>query len=147
MKKKKINSKQKGNRGERDFINQFKMISGVELKRNYEQTANGGHDAIVANRCSELAKVIDDLYAIEIKRYDELTPSEINAFWEQAAKQARKLYKLPVLAFRENYRPWRMLIPLLWEVDETIEGAAEMSVLGFVKWVKWEAEINDYGNY
>lgn len=141
--KKKINSKQKGNSGEREFIKEFKIVSGVELKRNYEQTANGGHDVNVVRRCNLVAQVIDDQYAIEIKRHKKITPHEMEQHWEQASKQAKLLGKLPLLAFREDYRPWRMLVPLLWQNCETIDCTAEMSMLGFVKWVKWENGLYD----
>ena len=135
---KKINSKQKGNSGEREFIQEFKLVSGIELKRNYDQTAFGGHDIIVAKLDSDLAKFIDDRYAIEIKRRKKITPADINVFWEQTVEQAKKIVRYPLLAFRQDYRPWRMLYPLMWYNDKTVDGTAEMSLIGCVNWIRYE---------
>ncbi len=136
--KKKINSKQKGDSGERDFINEFKLICNVELKRNRDQTAEGGHDLLIARRSSNIARFIDDRYAIEVKRRGKIKPNDMIRFWEQARKQADEAQRYPLLAYREDYRQWRMLVPIMWHFTQTIDGTADMSLLGACKWIEFE---------
>lgn len=143
---KRINSKQKGNNGEREFIAEFKLVCNVELKRNYDQTAFGGHDIIVAKRSSDMAKYIDDYYAIEVKRRKEIKLSMLESFWAQARKQALNIERLPILAYREDYKQWRMVLPILWEYAKTLDGTADMSLLGACKWLEHERK-NGHKNY
>ena len=137
MKKKKVNSKRKGDVGEREFIEEFKLVAGVELKRNYDQAALAGHDVVVAKLDNDLARFIDANYAIEIKRKKQIKPSDLITFWDQAVRQASKIDHLPILAYRQDYMNWRMLFPLLWEYDKSIDGTADMSVIGCVNFIEW----------
>lgn len=132
----KINSRNKGKSGELEFIKEFEIVFGVKLKRNYEQAASSGHDFIVDKLDSALAKYIDEYYAIEAKRRKKIKQSDLNKFWEQAVKQAKKAKKIPILVYREDYRMWRVLFPLLWNSDKTINGTADMSLIGLYKWLK-----------
>ncbi len=136
--KKKINSRQKGSAGEREFMKEFKLISDVKLKRNFDQAAYGGHDIVVAERDSDLAIFIADRYAIEVKRRQRIKPNDMQRFWDQTVTQAKRVEKYPLLAYREDYKMWRMLYPLMWYNDKTIDGTADMSLLGAVKWIRFE---------
>jgi len=130
---KKINSRAKGASGEREFIGELIDYLGVEiaggLKRNLEQVRNGGgHDLVGL-----------DGWAIEVKRYKQVSEGDMARFWEQTVTQAYKVMAKPVLAFREDFRSWRVVIPI-----SVIEGkfgyenglvpldyTAEMSVAAF----------------
>lgn len=134
MVRKKVNSRAKGAAGEREFCNELADILGdtlvAPLKRNLEQTRVGGHDIVGL-----------DGWAIEIKRYKSLTESELREFWQQACDQAKRVDATPVLAYREDFRSWRVRIPMgflsgnnLWieDVDFTIE----MSLVAFATLVR-----------
>ena len=132
--KRKINSRAKGAAGEREFCNELADILGetlvAPLKRNLEQTRIGGYDIVGL-----------DGWAIEIKRYKTLTEGELKEFWQQAVDQAKRVNATPVLAYREDFRSWRVRIPMgflsgtgLWieDVDYTIE----MSMVAFATLVR-----------
>jgi hypothetical protein len=121
-----INSRDKGAKGEREFINMMGPLLGVDLKRNLEQTREGGHDILGL-----------DGWAIEIKRYAEVLPADLERWWDQAVEQSLRItWKnvSPALAYRADRRPWRIVIPSErgLEYDYTIE----MSPILFGYWVK-----------
>ena len=101
----KINSRAKGAAGEREFIKELGEYLGDELvaplKRNLEQTRMGGHDILGL-----------DGWALEIKRYRTVKEADIARFWEQAVEQAGRIGANPVLAYREDFRSWRVVIHL-----------------------------------
>lgn len=132
----KINSKAKGDAGEREFIKEFKLVFGVELKRNKDQDAYGGDDFTVANVDSDIAKYINQHYSIECKRRKKVLESDKKVFWEQALLQAKKISKIfPIVVYREDYGKWKAIYPLIGnEFDETVE----LSLTGLYKWIKCE---------
>lgn len=98
-----INSRQKGASGEREFIAELKewlgdMADG--LKRNLEQTREGGHDIVGLGN-----------WALEVKRYAKASDGLIARWWEQAVEQAGN-DRIPVLAYREDRQEWRIRIPI-----------------------------------
>jgi len=128
----KINSRAKGSSGERELIGVLTEHLGAEItgnmKRNLEQTRGGGHDLVGL-----------DGWAIEVKRYKQVSEGDMARFWEQTVTQAYKVMAKPVLAFREDFRSWRVVIPI-----SVVEGkfgyenglvpldyTAEMSVAAF----------------
>lgn len=129
----KINSRAKGAQGEREFCKALGEYLGdalVEpLKRNLEQTRNGGHDILGLEG-----------WALEIKRYKVVKESDIKAFWEQAVEQAKRAGATPVLAYREDFQSWRVRIP--WgfmmddEWDEDVDFTLEMSIKAFASIIR-----------
>lgn len=101
----KINSRAKGAAGEREFIKELGEYLGDELvsrlKRNLEQTRVGGHDILGL-----------DGWALEVKRYRTVKEADIARFWEQAVEQAERIGVNPVVAYREDFRSWRVVIHL-----------------------------------
>ncbi len=102
----KINSRQKGAAAERELIKELQDHLGDEIagrmKRNLEQFRKGGHD-------------ITGLpgWAIEVKRYKRLSDADLNRFWErQVVDQALRVKCRPVLAYKGDYKPWRVRIPI-----------------------------------
>lgn len=124
----KINSRAKGAAGEREFCKELAEHLGdalVEpLKRNLEQTRNGGHDILGL-----------DGWALEIKRYKRVKEGDLVEFWNQAVVQAARVKAKPVLAYREDFRSWRVRIAMaeltgIWHpeslsLDWTIEVGLE----------------------
>lgn len=108
-----INSRQKGASAEREFAGLIHDWSGVRLIRNLEQTRSGGHDLIVhPDAVGSVADSFREL-AIECKRYQTATDAQIQKWWAQAVLQADQAGLKPVLAYRANRSPWRVVVPLV----------------------------------
>ena len=103
-----INSKRKGNQGEREFINALKdqlgdtfIDKGIELCRNLEQTRSQGADLVTIPG-----------WSIEIKRAKNASVSVLKEWWRQAVIQASVPMHVPALAYRLDYKDWRVMIPI-----------------------------------
>ena len=68
---------------------------GYPVQRTLNQCRNGGAD------CLDVPG-----YAIEVKRAERFRSEWI----EQAERQARELGRMPVLAWRTNRKPWRVMV-------------------------------------
>jgi len=102
----KINSRQKGSVAERQLISDLQEYLGEEIagrmKRNLEQSRKGGHD--IAGLPG---------WAIEVKRYKRLSDADLNRIWErQVVDQALRVKCRPVLAYRGDFKPWRVRLPI-----------------------------------
>lgn len=93
-------SRNKGAAGERELIRAIEEWTGIRLERNLSQAFGGGHDLIGL-----------DHWAIECKRYREITYGDKAEFWRQAVEQANKVRKVPAVCFRADRQPWRVLVP------------------------------------
>lgn len=84
----------KGARGERELAELLFYRTGVEVTRNLDQVRNGGHD-------------LDGIEGIkiEVKRQERLC---LPAWWRQCIRQAKD--EIPVLAYRQNYKPWTFVV-------------------------------------
>lgn len=103
-----INSRAKGAAGEREFLKAVHERTGIKGSRNLEQTRSGGHD-------------VNGLpgWAPEVKRREVL---DVAGWWQQALDQAKIANKKPVLAYRQNRKPWRVVI-LLSEISPAFAGS------------------------
>lgn len=88
----------KGKRGEREFLNQLGELLDCDLSRNLNQSANGGADSLSLPG-----------WAVEVKRQERLS---IEAWWNQAVTQAEADNRKPLLAFRRNRTEWRVVLSL-----------------------------------
>lgn len=132
---KKINSRAKGAAAERELINLLSENLGdfltEPMKRNLEQTRAGGHDIVGLPG-----------WAIEVKRYKALTEGLLEGFWEQAVRQAQEVGAKPALAYREDFRSWRVRIRLSDLTDwgdpgwTGVEWTADLSLDGFAAVVR-----------
>lgn len=128
----KINSRAKGKSGERELIGELKKLlpseMTSELTRNLDQTRDGGHDILGL-----------DGWALEVKRYAEVLPADLERFWQQAVEQARNNESRPALCFRQDRRAWRTVVhvsELGFHQDEDSYGeTVEMSLQLFAKLV------------
>ena len=108
----------KGKRGEREFLNKLGELLNQDLSRNLNQSANGGADCVDVNG-----------FAIEIKRRESLS---LGQWWKQATNQARTLNRQPALAYRQSRKPWRIVVPLAAiSPDLPADMQAELSIQGF----------------
>ncbi|MBL1263925.1 putative PDDEXK endonuclease [Candidatus Methylomicrobium oryzae] len=107
-----INSRAKGAGAEREFAGLVRDWTGVRLIRNLEQTRSGGHDLIVhPDEIGDAANAFRQL-AIECKRYESASAALIEKWWDQAVVQAEQAKLLPVLVYRANRSPWRVVVPM-----------------------------------
>ena len=93
-----IHSRNKGMGGEREFIREINVRTGIIATRNLEQVRNGGADLIGVPG-----------WAPEVKRCESLL---IDKWWEQTLTQAAAVNSKPVLAYRQSRQPWRLVIRL-----------------------------------
>lgn len=114
-------SRNKGADGERELINLIRDNTGLKLERNLAQSFGGGHDLLGLEE-----------WAIECKRYHVVDLSAKKIFWRQAVDQAKRIDKRPVVAYREDRRPWRVIVA--WPSDddlypiESFDATAEISL-------------------
>jgi len=102
----KINSRAKGAAAERELIKELQQHLGDEIagrmKRNLEQSRKGGHD--IAGLPG---------WAIEVKRYKRLSEADLARFWDrQVVDQAIRVKGRPALAYKGDFRPWRVRVPI-----------------------------------
>ena len=136
--KKKINSRAKGAAAERELIGELAEWLGdwvkEQVKRNLEQTRNGGHDLVGLGK-----------WAVEVKRYAEAGEADIARWWEQASSQAELVGKVPALAYRLDRRSWRVRIPMNVVMegfgDASIDWTVELSLRAFCGVVRESIDV------
>lgn len=107
-----LHAQNKGKEGEREIARALNSIirdcllaHGLPLpdrdvvQRNQNQSAVGGNDL---SNCFGLS--------IEVKRQEQLS---INTWWQQTVKAAQANDETPVLIFRQNRKPWRV-VTMVW---------------------------------
>ena len=133
--------REKGANAERELIGAIYDELGVRLMRNLEQSRAGGHDLTLAP--GETGPVAEALgrFAVEVKRHARADRSALRAWWAQAETQAETAGLVPVLAYRVDRAPWRIILPLV-ELREGLTRApgldftAELSLLAFCALVR-----------
>ena len=104
-----INIRTKGRTGEQEIAEVLNLIVLTVLtvlnlptpakpiiQRNQNQSAVGGNDLINTFGLS-----------IEVKRQETLA---INSWWKQCEDSANRNNEIPVLIFRQNRKPWRVVL-------------------------------------
>ena len=94
-----LHAQKKGKRGEVEFCEWLDEKFGIKTERNYNQ----------ANGCS--ADILIKDFIIEVKRREILSFDE---WWHQviiAHKNHEDENLIPIVAFRQNRKPWQFLIP------------------------------------
>lgn len=107
-----LHAQNKGKEGEREIaralnsiIRECLLAHGLPVpdrdvvQRNQNQSAVGGNDL---SNCFGLS--------IEVKRQEQLS---INTWWQQTVKAAQANDETPVLIFRQNRKPWRV-VTMVW---------------------------------
>ena len=123
-------SRNKGQTGEREII---RLLSPI-IKEVYEKYSTGQIPMLERNQNQSNLGGYDivgiDWLALEIKRQETL---QLNAWWQQTLKQA-KPYQTPVLIYRQNNKPWAVMLEL--EIDIGYRVLAQISFADFTKWFK-----------
>jgi len=96
-----INGKKKGEAGEREAAAYLTKILELDEKAERElgQARKGGADILGIGH-----------FIFEVKRQEKL---ELRKWWRQVAKAARNsenAFAIPVVIYRRNRQPWRILI-------------------------------------
>ena len=93
-----INARTKGASGERQFCKWLKdNLKLTELPtRNLEQVRSGGADVLGVAP-----------FVFEVKRVERLNKGK----WWRQVKAASRHGEIPVVAYRQNRRPWKFLLP------------------------------------
>ena len=139
-------SRDKGARGEREFCSRLASQLGVKcLQRNLEQSRSGGHDLttdLTAGKCScETRRILRRLnqLAIEVKRHARAKPADIAQWWQQACRQAGRIKRKPMLAYREDYGRWQCMLPastIMPLIDPL--GAVHMDITLFAEYLRYD---------
>ena len=98
-------SRNKGAAGEREFASLLTDALGFVVKRKLGQARDGGDDVQVGK------------YRIEVKRREALRLDE----WCKQIEQATGPGQVPVVAYRRNGQPWRVVVPLEWFIEQVRE--------------------------
>jgi len=120
-------ARNKGHDGEREMVRLLgavveEIVGRQMLKRNLNQTRDGGHD---------IAGL--DFLALEVKRQETL---DVESWWRQTLTQAEKAGGLtPVLVYRQNGRKWQVM--MLGEVGP-IFCRVQISFEDFKRWLRLE---------
>ena len=93
-----INSRDKGIRGELEFAKWLHKNLNLDKvpDRDLEQARKGGADILEVKP-----------FVFEVKRQEKLL---LNLWWQQVEKSVATKNSIPVVAYRQNYQPWRFLI-------------------------------------
>lgn len=134
-----INSRAKGQRGEREVIDLLQPIvdevtydlgrKSMLLQRNTIQSDRGGYDIV------GLPWFAPEVKWCEVKN--------VKLWWEQARKQAKE-GQIPVLFYKSNHEPWRVVSYGGLGCDGAwIETTVEVDMHRFMIWfrLKLKAEL------
>lgn len=128
-----INSRSKGARGERevrDFLQKVvdevaaekKMLFAPEVKRNLMQSMEGGHDLVGIPGI-----------AVEVKFCEN---PQVDKWWEQTLKQARRTDAEPILIYRKTRAPWQVVMFVSIPCgEEVVTCRATISLSAFLDWL------------
>lgn len=107
------------------FPNDKVLAAAKTVQRNQNQSAVGGNDLVNVFGLS-----------IEVKRQEQLS---INAWWRQTVTAATRNNEHPVLIFKQNHKPWRVITWCAFRLP--MDGhqcyyRGEMDYLDFQQWFK-----------
>lgn len=110
----------KGKQGERELARLLSDHLGTAVKRNLGQSRDGGFDLLIPG------------WSLEVKR---AAMPRVSEWWEQTLMQAEKSKLRPVLAYRQDFKPWHFVIRLA-DLVTTLAGqpdgvTAELCIDGF----------------
>lgn len=101
-------ARNKGATGERELAAILTDKLGFVVQRKLGQARDGGDDIQVGK------------YRIEVKRRERVQIDQ----WSEQVEHAALPGEVPVVVYRRNGQPWRVVVPLEWfieQVRETVE--------------------------
>ena len=92
----------KGAAGERELFSILSDKLGIPIKRGLSASREGGADSL-------------DLpgFAVEVKRVEK---ENVSSWWKQTCNQAGE--RLPVLFYRASRKPWTVIVPLMFFLNQ-----------------------------
>ena len=103
-----VNSQNKGRRGELAVIAAYADSMNVRLKRDLEQWRSADHGDLLPDGD------FDWPFTIEVKSYSDKTASVMHKpqWWAQVTTAAKAAGKMPVLWYKYDRRPWRVVMKM-----------------------------------
>jgi Holliday junction resolvase len=101
-------ARNKGAQGERELSTILTNELGVKISRKLSQARDGADDIQIGK------------YRIEVKRQEVVKADA----WCKQIEACTEPGQVPVVIYRRNGQPWRVIVPLNWfieQVRETIE--------------------------
>jgi Holliday junction resolvase len=98
-------SRNKGAAAERELATMLSDQLGVTIKRKLGQARDGGDDIQIGK------------YRIEVKRREALRLDE----WCKQVEAASGVGDVPIVAYRRNGQPWRVVVPIAWFIEQVRE--------------------------
>jgi Holliday junction resolvase len=98
-------SRNKGAAAERELATMLSDELGFAVKRKLGQARDGGDDIQIGK------------YRIEVKRREALRLDE----WCKQVEAASGPEDVPVVAYRRNGQPWRVVVPIDWFIEQVRE--------------------------
>lgn len=98
-------SRNKGAAAERELATMLSDELGFAVKRKLGQARDGGDDIQIGK------------YRIEVKRREALRLDE----WCKQVETASGPEDVPVVAYRRNGQPWRVVVPIDWFIEQVRE--------------------------
>ena len=98
-------SRNKGAAAERELATMLSDELGFAVKRKLGQARDGGDDIQIGK------------YRIEVKRREALRLDE----WCKQVESASGTGDVPVVAYRRNGQPWRVVVPIDWFIEQVRE--------------------------
>lgn len=119
----KLNAQKKGKAGEVEFCNWLFDNFGIVVDRNHNQS--NGHSTDVITRD----------FVFEVKRRESL---DLDSWWHQvvvAKKRIKTNDLIPIVAYRQNRKPWYFLMPanLIHGVEKGYVAASERVFVEYAK--------------
>jgi Holliday junction resolvase len=98
-------SRNKGAAAERELATMLSDQLGFAVKRKLGQARDGGDDIQIGR------------YRIEVKRREALRLDD----WCKQVEAASGPEDVPVVAYRRNGQPWRVVVPIDWFIEQVRE--------------------------
>lgn len=125
-----LHAQRKGKRGENEFCKWLdkNLYNEKESNRNYNQA--DGHSS----------DVITDDFVFEVKRREGI---DLQSWWHQVVVAKKRLPGdlIPVVAFRQNRKPWEFLVPA--SVIGVKLGYIRLTEAVFLEWARCIVNYND----
>ena len=98
-------ARNKGANGERELAAMLTDGLGFVVQRKLGQARDGGDDIQVGK------------YRIEVKRHERVQIDK----WSEQVEKAAGVDDVPVVVYRRNGQPWRVVVPLHWFIEQVRE--------------------------
>ena len=98
-------ARNKGAAGERELAAILTDRLGFVVQRKLGQARDGGDDIQIGK------------YRIEVKRRERVQIDQ----WSEQVEQAAQAGDVPIVIYRRNGQPWRVVVPLEWFIEQVRE--------------------------